>query len=144
MVKDSQSELTKRCTQFYRLNSTVTPSANNVSECPVTGTVKQHPKLVKTKTLPFFGSSISWYSQTPEFDRFDMYMYSRKMREKFGEFFSFGRLPMGSGLHGTIHVLIDPEEMLKVVRSEGAYPSGAVSNLWLFRRLLKNNKDGPN
>jgi len=67
-------------------------------------------------------------------------MYSRQMREKFGEFFSFGRLPMGSGLHGTIHVLIDPEEMLKVVRSEGAYPSGAVSNLWLFRGLLKNNK----
>lgn len=36
----------------------------------------------------------------------------------------------GAGLDGTVYIVRDPHEMLKVLKQEGAYPSGAIQKEW--------------
>lgn len=48
---------------------------------------------------------------------------------------------MGAGSHGTTHVLQDPYEMMKVLRSEGKFPSSIVTNQWPLRKYFKNKSD---
>jgi len=46
------------------------------------------------------------------------------------------------GLHGTVYSISDPEEMMKVVRSEGPYPSGTVEKTWPLKHpyeVIKND-----
>ena len=45
----------------------------------------------------------------------------------------------GTGLHGLMYTIYDPNEMVKVVRSEGAYPSGIVEKLWQWRRAMRES-----
>lgn len=38
-----------------------------------------------------------------------------------------------------MYTIYDPNEMVKVVRSEGAYPSGIVEKLWQWRRAMRES-----
>lgn len=111
------------------------PKAESAT-CPVTGASK-YPALTKVPSLPFFGTLLHQYSGTPKFSINNMYNYGAEMRKLFGDFFTFAIPGVGTGSHGTIHALTDPHEMEKVVRSEGSYPSGAVEQIWMIRKLLK-------
>ena len=44
---------------------------------------------------------------------------------------------LGQGIHGTIYSISDPNEMLKVVQSEGATPTGFVERLWPVKKAMK-------
>lgn len=101
------------------------------SGCPVTG-----PVLKKIPTLPFVGSMIPQHSGVPLFTLQTQYEFNNEMRRKFGEFIQFGVPGFGNGLRGDMYQLFDPNEMAKVVRSEGAYPSGLVEKIWQWRRAM--------
>jgi cytochrome P450 len=117
---------------------------SNVQEgCPITGLTgassKNYPKLFKVPSLPVLGTLWHHYSGSPRLDLSDAYSFHPKCRKRFGNFYTLGFPGFGSGLHGTVHVTTDPEEMVKVVRSEGSYPSGVVENLWMIRKVLKDS-----
>lgn len=101
------------------------------SGCPVTG-----PILNKVPSLPFVGSMIPQHSGAPEFKMDRQYQFNNEMRKKFGEFIKFGIPGFGVGLYGDMYTIYDPKEMAKVVRSEGAYPSGLIEKLWQWRRAM--------
>ena len=112
------------------------PAASTVhrlksSGCPVTG-----PILKKVPSLPFVGSMIPQHSGVPEFNMQRQYEFNSEMRKKFGNFIHFGIPGFGVGLYGDMYTIFDPNEMAKVVRSEGAYPSGLVEKLWQWRRAM--------
>lgn len=120
-----------------RLRHHLIPTASTIhrfkssSGCPVTG-----PILKKVPSLPFVGSMIPQYSGTPLFTLQTQYDFNNEMRRKFGEFSLFGIPGFGNGLSGDMYQIFDPSEMAKVVRSEGAYPSGLVEKLWQWRRAM--------
>jgi len=100
------------------------------SGCPVS------PILTKVPSLPFVGSMIPQHSGVPEFNMNRQYQFNNEMRKKYGEFIKFGLPGFGVGLYGDMYTIFDPNEMAKVVRSEGAYPSGLIEKLWQWRRAM--------
>ena len=64
------------------------------------------------------------------------YKFNSELRQKFGEFIHYGIPGFGVGLYGHMYTIFDPNEMAKVVRSEGAYPSGLIEKLWQWRRAM--------
>eukprot|EP00985_Skeletonema_marinoi_P026090 scaffold19891_cov139-Skeletonema_marinoi.AAC.6 len=107
------------------------------SGCPVTG-----PILKKVPTLPFVGSMIPQHSGLPVFQMSRQYEFNSELRQKFGEFIHYGIPGFGVGLHGHMYTIFDPNEMAKVVRSEGAYPSGLIEKLWQWRRAMLESGEG--
>ncbi len=112
-------------------STTIIHRLKSSSGCPVTG-----PILKKVPILPFVGSMIPQHSGVPLFTMQRQYEFNSEMRQKFGEFIQFGIPGFGNGLYGEMYTIFDPNEMAKVVRSEGAYPSGLVEKLWQWRRAM--------
>lgn len=112
-------------------STTIIHRLKSSSGCPVTG-----PILKKVPSLPFVGSMIPQHSGVPLFTMQRQYEFNSEMRQKFGEFIQFGIPGFGNGLYGEMYTIFDPNEMAKVVRSEGAYPSGLVEKLWQWRRAM--------
>jgi cytochrome P450 len=103
------------------------------SGCPFTGRKSElPPKLKHVPKLPFLGSLISSYSGIPPFEPGKMYEFEIAVRRKFGDFYTLGFPIFGRGLFAETINITSPEEMLKVIRAEGAYPSGLVNNAWAF------------
>lgn len=107
------------------------------SACPFTGggaeakstappELKHAPKLPIVGSLPFFPP-----------DESDMYSYLNRRREKYGEWYSFGAPGFSKDIYGTVFLMNDPNEFVKVVRGEGTYPSGIVEYLWPIKAALK-------
>jgi cytochrome P450 len=88
------------------------------------------PKLVHVPSLPFFGSTISSHSGAPKFDTSRFKRFWTELHDKYGSFYSFGFPGLGKGWHGTLYVIDDPHEMLKVLKMEGTYPSGIIQGQW--------------
>jgi hypothetical protein len=82
------------------------------------------------------------YSGTTKFNPTSLYTWERTMRAKFGEFYTMDFSGFGNGLHGTVHTITNPNEMLKVIRAEGACPSGIVNAAWTFKHALNADKSG--
>jgi cytochrome P450 len=136
----------KRSSPIYQSQASAASSTSNsdsMSGCPFSGGARgaavDHPKLVKVPTLPFLGSFLSSYSGAPVMDPENFYNFNMEMRKKFGTFYSYGFPAFGQGIHGTIHAIVNPEEMLKVVRAEATYPSGIVPLLWVFKEGLRED-----
>jgi len=110
--------------------------------CPFSGAQRERtaPTLKHIPTLPFVGSFLHRYSGTPPFDPKSIYRYGPIVREKWGEFFTNGFPGFGKGLNGTIYNIVDPDEMMKVIRAEGKYPSGLVQRAEFLKAGLKNDK----
>lgn len=89
-----------------------------------------HPTLKTIPTLPFAGSFIPAYSGTPAYSPSSVYHFWPEMKRRFGKFYRMGMPVVGEGLHGTLHVIQDPKEMMKLLRSEGEYPIGSTAFLW--------------
>ena len=106
--------------------------AKSTAACPFTGAEAATPKLNHAPKLPIVGS-------LPFFppDESDMYGYLNRRREKYGEWYSFGAPGFSRSIFGTVFLMNDPHEFVKVVRGEGTYPSGIVEYLWPIRAALK-------
>ena len=79
---------------------------------------------------------IPQHSGIPLFDFTKQYEFNNNLRSKFGNFIRSGFPGFGTGLHGIMYTIYDPSEMVKIVRSEGAYPSGVVEKIWQWRRAM--------
>ncbi|KAL7543730.1 hypothetical protein ACHAWF_007447, partial [Thalassiosira exigua] len=141
-------------TRFARRSLASAPalaSRRTLSTCPITGAAspsttsgpngnvsrRGHPELFEVPTLPLFGSTIPQYSNTPVMADGRDYKFWVEARKQFGDFYTFGIPGFGNGLHGTTHILTDPKEMAKVIRSEGKYPSGVVQRQWASIKMWK-------
>jgi hypothetical protein len=91
------------------------------------------------RKLPFFGSLVHQFSGTPPFLPHTMYDYEIKMRQKFGEFYNMGFPVFGRGVFGETISITNPNEMLKVIRAEGKYPSGVVNFAWTFIQSFRDD-----
>ena len=97
----------------------------------------KHVKLNHIPSLPFLGSTISSYSGI-KFDFNDLFAVWPAARKKFGEFYTIGIPGRGSDINGTVHIIQDPQEMMKVLHAEGKYPtSSSAQGLWTFRNMYK-------
>jgi cytochrome P450 len=94
----------------------------------------ERPQLRHVPSLPFVGSIIKQYSGVPGFEPEHAFDNWPKMTKQFGDFYTIGLPGIGSGSHGTIHILQDPTEMMRVLRSEGKFPSSIVTNQWPFHK----------
>jgi hypothetical protein len=94
-------------------------------------------KLVEIPRLPVFGSMIPFHSGM-KVDLNDINGSFRRMHATYGDFYSLGMPGVGPDWYGTVYMTSDPGEMIKVLRQEGTYPSGAVENQWLFRWWVKS------
>jgi len=97
------------------------------------------PRLREVPSLPFVGSMISSYTGIPKFELSTQYENNNIIRQRFGNFMTLGFPGFGTGLHGTMYNIFDPNEMMKIVRSEGDRPSGVVEMLWQWRRAMKES-----
>lgn len=99
------------------------------------------PILQHVPSLPFVGTCLPWYSKIPINDTTNDRAWNIMMREKFGDFYTFGIPGSGTGLHGTIYSITDAREYAKVIRVEGKYPSGGIERLWPMKRFHKERNN---
>jgi len=60
------------------------------------------------------------------------------MRNRYGDFYTMGIPSISSAdAFGTVYVLTDPKEMMKVLRLEGSYPKGSIESQWALRKYNK-------
>jgi hypothetical protein len=74
------------------------------SEVPTTQlSLESTPKLQQVPTLPYLGSLISWHSGIPERREDNEYEWLTQMREKYGDFYSYGMPGLGTGTHAIVY-----------------------------------------
>jgi cytochrome P450 len=106
------------------------------SSCPITGSTEPSPQveLKIVPTIPFLGSVIPQYSNTPLLDLNKFYEYYPEMRRRHGDFYKVGVPGLGKGRDGIFYVVTDPIEMQKVIRQERGksppYPRGVIESEW--------------
>jgi len=118
------------------------PYAASSAAAASSSSAPSHPELVRVPSLPYVGSMIPRHSGVPP-DPLRPYEFWTGMRERFGDFYAMG-LPVigntdpekGGDRRAVAYVVHDPREMVKVVRSEGAYPSGLLPKMWPNRKYL--------
>ena len=118
----SGNDITKRLSNvgrfsILRCNNTLAATDNNI--------LIQH-----VPSLPFLGSIIPHHSGLDFSDMLNMFTNARN---KYGDFYTIGIPNLGAGLYGTLHIVQDPLEMMKVLRSEDKYPTSSVQNNWSFK-----------
>jgi len=116
--------------QTTRWNSTAAAAATT------TASADAPPQLQHCPSLPFIGSTVPQYSKAPPLDVSKSYDYFPEMQRLFGEFYTMGIPGIGVGVNQTVYVISDPREMMKVLRSEGRFPSGAGQSAWGMRQVL--------
>ena len=128
------------------ITSKSTTESFEVGECPFhkkqnVNSIKETTKLHRIPSLPIIGSLIPQHSGLNMLELIrDPYKFYIDIRNKFGDFSSFGVPGLGKGLHGTMYVLTDPHEMHKVVRKEGSHPQGLLNFNWPVHQFLLNQQ----
>jgi hypothetical protein len=95
------------------------------------------PQLVEIPRLPLFGSMLPFHSGF-KIDPADANGTFRKMSETYGSFYSLGLPGVGQGWEGTLYVTDDPDQMMKVLRQEGMYPSGSGERQWVLKEWFRS------
>ena len=78
--------------------------------------IKNEVKLAHVTALPIIGSLIPQYSKIPPFDGRKFYEFHPTIRKKYGDFYSLSMPGLSVGLHGTLCIVSDPAEMLKILQ----------------------------
>jgi hypothetical protein len=99
---------------------------------------KAHPELKHCPALPFLGSTVPAYSKAPGMKPTEMYDFWPAMTRQFGEFYTYGMPGIGAGINQTVYIIQDPYEMMKVLKSEGKFPSGAAQSAWGIRKIMED------
>jgi len=60
------------------------------------------------------------------------------LHKRYGSVYTLGFPHIGVGIRRLTVVCTDPREFIKVVRSEGRDPSGAIEHLWMMKDLARN------
>jgi cytochrome P450 len=105
-------------------------------------TTVSETKLAIVPTLPYLGSIIPQYSNTPKFEPTSFYEFYPELRRRYGDFYAMGFPGLGKGRDGTMFVLADPSEMQKILRQERGsppYPRGIVESEWPLVNWLKES-----
>jgi cytochrome P450 len=105
----------------------VPPTLQTVPSWPIVGIFFQ--------IIPGIGKIAQDYYKVPEMNANNAFEFYSSMYKKYGSFYC-AEIP---GL-GKLHTLTDPNEMLKVLRQEGAYPRGGISNLTPFIKWAQDRK----
>ena len=113
-------------TVTLRCNSTLAAPDNNIP-------------LQHVPSLPLLGSTIPFHSGMDFLDLHNLFSNARK---KYGDFYTIGIPNLGTGLYGTLHIVQDPQEMMKVLRAEGKYPTSSVQNIWSFKAVQNDYEFG--
>ena len=105
-------------------------------------TTTSSPTILKeVPILPYLGSTIPQYSNTPAFDPTTILEYYPEVRRKYGDFYKIGLPGFGKGRDGIMYILNDPHEMMKIIRQEKTsqlpYPLGVVQMEWPLIRYFK-------
>ena len=121
--------------QSRDLSATVAEGAIPRDEAPT-------PTLKHVPSMPYLGS---FFSLIPGIGKYLMslngistlrkdnaYEFYPEMRRRFGDFYTIGIPGLGTGIKGTAYLLNDPDEMVKVLRQEGAYPRGGIESVAAF------------
>jgi cytochrome P450 len=105
-------------------------------------TAKEKIELKHIPSLPFLGSLVSSQSGI-KIDLNDYYSIWPRARKKFGDFYTIG-LPggLGAGINGTVHIVHEPAEMMKVLRAEGKYPTSPVQDMWSLKKMMDDSDFG--
>lgn len=128
-----------------RLHSTASAAASMAVESSATSSDSDYytapPELKQVKTLPIIGSLIPFSSNIPPTIE-QPYDFWPEMRRRYGHFYTMGMPNMGdtSDSHSIVHIITDPNEMMKVVRSGGAYPSGLIQTFWMNKKWSKERE----
>lgn len=109
-------------------NATTTASAS-----PDTPTLKHVP------SLPFLGSTVPQYSKIPAMDPSQTYDYWPEVTRQYGDFYTMGIPGIGAGITQTVYIVQDPQEMMKVLKAEGKFPSGAAQSAWALRQIMEDH-----
>jgi len=104
------------------------------------GATNAEVELVDIPKLPFIGSMIPQYSNTVPYNFDSVYTYWYESRKKFGDFYCMGFPGMGKGITGETYVMTDANEFMKVLRKEGSFPYGLLTDLWPFQEYYKDAK----
>ena len=117
----------------HRFKST-TAAAVASSETSNETTLKEVPML------PYLGSIVPQYSKIPPFDR--ILEFWPGVRKTYGDFYKIGLPGFGKGRDGTMYVINDPNEMMKVLRQEKGsqlpYPRGFIEAEWPLIRHFQD------
>jgi hypothetical protein len=108
------------------------------------------PTLKDVPAVPFFGAFVNaipfigtWLNNTfyknPEANRHNAYDTHYELYKRFGTFYTTYIPGMGEGLWPKVYIVMDPEEMKKVIRQEGAYPRSLVEGLKPMAKWMKKN-----
>jgi hypothetical protein len=100
--------------------------------------------ILEVPSLPYLGSLLPFHSNTPPIDPKTFYTFYPQLRKTFGDFYKFGLPGIGKGPEGSIYVLQDPHEMMKLLRNQDEssipYPRGLIEAKWpLIEYLQKRN-----
>lgn len=102
-----------------------------------------YPTLKEIPSLPILGSTLApWYSGLEKIDLQRFVWWWRATHLQHGPFYSMGVPGLGPGLQSRLYVVRDPNEMLKVLKQEGTYPSGVVEQIWPIRDWMKQRSFG--
>lgn len=112
------------------------PAASPPDATPTT----THPPLKIIPSLPLVGSMIPFHSGLPAMQEGRFIESWRTMLQQGGPFFRMGFPGFGTGSHGIAYVVRDPHEMLRVLKQEGAFPSGIVEKEWPMIAWMKNRQ----
>ncbi len=82
--------------------------------------------------IPGIGEPLRKYFNVPKMLPNNIYDYYLAMNKQYGDFYVLNVPGIGK-----IHSINDPSEMMKVLRSEGAYPIGGISTLRAFIKWSK-------
>jgi hypothetical protein len=96
----------------------------------------KHPPLKHIPAYPLVGSMIHQLSGIPPFDPAHSFEFWPQLTKDYGDFYTIGIPGIGEGSNGKLHILQDPYEMMKVLRSEGKFPSSVVENQWPFQKYF--------
>jgi hypothetical protein len=67
------------------------------------------------------------------------YDYWPELSRLYGTFYTMGIPGIGAGINQTVYIVQDPQEMMKVLKAEGKYPSGAAQTAWALRQMMEEH-----
>ena len=138
-LSSSSSSSSSGSCPHHATNTRSTRGSNDDAN-PMTST---STKLQIVKTLPYLGSIVPPYSNTPPFDPQRFYDYYPEKRRRHGDFYRMGFPGLGKGRDGLMYIVTDPNEFIKVIRQERGssmpYPRGIVEAEWPLVDWLQSN-----